>query len=915
MKNLYIIRDSNYSDVKFAEKFSEINKKILKENLCLDGSVLETAIGKIVDESTVVYFTERKTVKMVSALYKIFKQRSSSFIIVSDLNPDSLPDELKNYPSIITVEKKEFSPKALTSFLNLFSKANRHDNNVEASISPEFNISLERIFENKGVGVTLADFSGKIFKCNKAFCSLLMYSENEIYNKRFIDLTYEDDIKEAENLYDQLVKGKREHYSVEKRYVRKDGKIIWCDLTVALIKDNESNNIYTLGLSVDISARKEIEQKLKVEENFSLTLMNNTTDSVYFKDLESKFIKVNKTALRKFGLKNESRIIGKSDFDFFSVEHAQKAYNDEQKIIKSGKALIGIEEKEIWEDGKITYVSTTKLPLKDPAGNIIGTFGITRDITKQKVAEINLAKEKERAELIYRLIPSAIFTVDNDKIITGWNERAEEITGFKYKEVIGQHCSKIAYEPCETVCGLWNNDHPKPILGQRCKIRTKDGRILSVSKNVDFMKDENGKIVGGIESFEDITSKVELERIQNAQFQISEAMHSTPDITTLYKKIHDVVRGLMDAENFYIALYDDKEEIISFPYFVDEFDETPAPRKLKRGLTEYVLKTGKEILVDKEKDKELTEKGEVELMGEMQSIWLGVPLKIEDKVIGVMAVQDYTNENIYGEKERQILLFVSEQIAIAIDRKRYHDELKKYSEELNQLNITKDKFFSIIAHDLKNPFITLLGFSDMLLHEFDDLTEEEKLTYISDIRNSAKLSHELLENLLDWSRSQTGKISYEPHLFDIHELVKRNVLLLDPMAKSKSIHLICEVDPNNIVYADYEMINTVIRNLISNAVKFTNPDGEIRIYIINNESELSLYVKDNGVGMNKKTLNKLFMLGEQHTTKGTSEEKGTGLGLILCKEFVENNRGRISAESELGKGTTFCFTLPTSQPK
>lgn len=301
------------------------------------------------------------------------------------------------------------------------------------------------------------------------------------------------------------------------------------------------------------------------------------------------------------------------------------------------------------------------------------------------------------------------------------------------------------------------------------------------------------------------------------------------------------------------------------------------------------------------------------MIGEMQSIWLGIPLKIQHKVIGVMAVQDYRNEKVYGEKERQILMFVSEQIASAIDKKRSSEALEKYSEELNQLNITKDKFFSIIAHDLKNPFITLLGFSDMLIHEYDELTEEEKLQYITEIRNSAKSSHELLENLLEWSRSQTGRLEYEPHQFDIYELVRRNFLLLNPMAKSKGIQLICEVKENTQVFADFDMINTVIRNLISNAVKFTNKEGNIKISTASKDGLLKLCVCDNGVGMDEKALDNLFKLGEQNTSRGTSKETGTGLGLILCKEFIEKNLGEIWAESEVGKGTTFCFTIPINE--
>ncbi|KAB2844556.1 MAG: PAS domain S-box protein, partial [Melioribacteraceae bacterium] len=691
--------------------------------------------------------------------------------------------------NIELIYSEDFNASSLSRFVNLFIKTKNNLKTVPQENSREFNFTLGKIFNNTGVGVTLADYQGKIIKCNEAFCKMLNFTKEELYKMKFSDFTFHADRPKVIKLFNELLKGKIDYYSIEKRYVRKDGNIVWGDLTVAMIKSEDNKHQFSLGLVIDITSQKEANEKLKKAQDLSYTLLNNIPDSIYFKDLESRFIKVNNSAVKKLGFNSEEEVIGKTDFDIFKKVHAYKAYEDEQRIIKTGEPLVGVEEIEVWQDGKITHASTTKLPLKDDNGNIIGTFGITRDITERK----------------------------------------------------------------------------------------------------------------------------EFEEIQKAQYKISEAVHSTPNIMTLYKKIHDVVRELMHAENFYIALYDEKTELISFPYFVDEYDAPPATRKLKKGLTEYVLKTGVDVLVDREKDEELKRKGEVELIGELQSIWLGIPLKIGDKVIGVMAVQDYKNDKVYGEKERQILLFVSEQIAIAIDKKRNAEALEKYSEELNQLNITKDKFFSIIAHDLKNPFITLLGFSDMLIHEYDELTEEEKLQYITEIRNSAKSSHELLENLLEWSRSQTGGLKYEPHQFDIYELVRRNFLLLNPMAKSKGIKLICEVNENTEVFADFDMINTVIRNLISNAVKFTNKDGEIKISAVSADGFLKLCVCDNGVGMDKKTLDKLFKLGEQHTSRGTSKETGTGLGLILCKEFIEKNYGKIWAESEIGKGTTFCFTIPINK--
>ncbi|MFA5805430.1 MAG: GAF domain-containing sensor histidine kinase, partial [Melioribacteraceae bacterium] len=411
----------------------------------------------------------------------------------------------------------------------------------------------------------------------------------------------------------------------------------------------------------------------------------------------------------------------------------------------------------------------------------------------------------------------------------------------------------------------------------------------------------------------DFTERIRSEKIRQALYEISEAAYTASDMSTLYKRIHEEIAKLMSVKNIYIALYDDKADIISFPYFIDEFDPPQSPKKPGKGLTEYILRKGEACLITPQRDLELRKTGETELIGAPSAIWLGVPLKLGGKTIGVIVVQDYENEKAYGEEEEEILTFVSEQIAQVIERKRNSDAVKKYTEELKLLNSTKDKFFSIIAHDLKNPFVTILGFSDLLLSDYAELSDEERKYYIEEMKKSAEISHSLLQNLLQWSRSQTGRIELSPQKLNLFNIVNDNLDLLRASAERKQIRIEYNLTENISAFADEDMLNTIIRNLITNAIKFTNKGGLISINAVQTNGLAEITVSDTGVGMNESVRNNLFKLDATHSTSGTESEAGTGLGLILCKEFVEKNGGTIKVESEFGKGSRFIFTLPTAQ--
>ncbi len=271
---------------------------------------------------------------------------------------------------------------------------------------------------------------------------------------------------------------------------------------------------------------------------------------------------------------------------------------------------------------------------------------------------------------------------------------------------------------------------------------------------------------------------------------------------------------------------------------------------------------------------------------------------------------------LHKRKANRILSAQKEEIEKQnIEIQNQAEELKTKNKKLNELNATKDKFFSIIAHDLKSPFSALLGFSNLLLKNYQKYDETKRKKYLKFINDSLIKAYRLLENLLSWSHSQTGLIDFSPVKINIKILIDEIILLLTEIAGKKNIKLLANIENGLFVYADKNMIETVIRNLVSNALKFTPKNGEISINtrFVTDENEQNftqISVEDSGVGISPEIQSKLFKITEAISTKGTENEAGTGLGLILCKEFVEKHSGKIWMKSEPGKGSSFYFTIP-----
>jgi len=325
-----------------------------------------------------------------------------------------------------------------------------------------------------------------------------------------------------------------------------------------------------------------------------------------------------------------------------------------------------------------------------------------------------------------------------------------------------------------------------------------------------------------------------------------------------------------------------------FGYGIEEFNNIHMLDITHPSEIEHSLQIMKEVLQDKSFKYRKFEKKYLRKNGE--TFW------------GFVIITPIKDEN---EK----LTFLIAQLQDITKRKNAEAKLIKYAEELKELNQSKDKFFSIISHDLRSPFNALLGISEYATQFFDDLSKEEIKESIENIHSSAKKVYNLMQNLLEWTQIQTGGLEFEKSEIDLYDISESILGLYKETADSKNIELTSNISNSIFLYADLYMIETVLRNLVSNGINFTHPGGSVSISAAGKNDLVEVTVEDNGVGIAPDDQKKLFRIDEQYRTDGTANEKGTGLGLILCKDFVEKNNGTISVESELNKGSKFTFAV------
>lgn len=380
------------------------------------------------------------------------------------------------------------------------------------------------------------------------------------------------------------------------------------------------------------------------------------------------------------------------------------------------------------------------------------------------------------------------------------------------------------------------------------------------------------------------------------------------DISILLTEWTDEINSaLLKNETFCVAVFSTDRELL--------FANNSMTALFKGEPADSLLNPSFETLLEKDATDTLVFEGFLTLgdfFSVNTSIWTQVYRK-KDKILivgGVNAVQLLEQNEIMHQLNREINNLQRELIKEKHKLENTLAQLNQTNQKLHEVNATKDQFISILGHDLKNPFTTLLGFSNLLITRFDQYERETIKRHLETINKTSSQIYNLLNNLLEWSRIQGDKVAFNPETTNIYLLVQETYDLFTYMAKAKQITIEMDVAEDIEVQIDREMIKTVIRNLLNNAIKFTPEDGKINISATKKEAFVHVKVSDTGAGMKQKTLNKLFKIGEIESRPGTDGERGTGFGLLLCKEFIDKHGGEIWAESEVGKGSSFKFTIP-----
>ena len=540
------------------------------------------------------------------------------------------------------------------------------------------------LFEGVPVGLYRGALSGQILDANPALIELLGYPSRESLMAVNIRDVYAD-ASMRRTLLEKLER-EGEVHDLELRWKRYGGQIITVRVSARPIRDPSGRLLHYEGVVEDVTERKRSREELQESNQFRQEIIQGAGEGIVVLDRDLRYIVFNRYMEKMTGLPAD-RVLGRRCVDAFPFLREHGISELLQRAIAGETVSSSDVPYTIAETGHSGWAIGTYGPHRNTAGQVVGVIGMVHDVTERRRAEQALRESEERFRLMADAAPVMIWTDDAEGMTTYFNKPWLDFTGRKIEQELGLGSrDNIHPDDVERFAGVYAQAQAQRRAFQtEYRLRRRDGEYRWMLETAMPRFTTAGAFEGFIGSVIDLTERKQNERIQSALYRIAARASSAEDIDTFFAAVHEIVGELMYAKNFYVALYDAATETLSFPYCVDEVDPTPAPRPLRRGLTEYVLRRGEPLLMPDESFSDLLATGEVEVVGSPSVDWLGVPLKVAGSTFGVLVVQSYDPRFRYGETEKDVLTFVSQQIAVAVDRKRAQERLRDSEERYRLL--------------------------------------------------------------------------------------------------------------------------------------------------------------------------------------------------------------------------------------
>ncbi|HEY8995246.1 MAG TPA: PAS domain S-box protein [Lacunisphaera sp.] len=763
------------------------------------------------------------------------------------------------------------------------------------------------VFESMPVGAALARHypDGRIERiindAHLRICGLTREQDQQpdIYRQ----ITHPDDHARQMELERKLEAEGSGGMTMEKRYLRLDGSLVWVTYFLQR-RQNPDGSVDRLTMVVEITKRKRAEARLAEASGLLDAMMDNMPDLIYFKDRESRFVRFSKSYLQFIRLPSPEMLYGKTDADIFAAEHAQAALLDEQEIIRTGRPIIGKLERETYPDRPATWALTTKMPWRDGAGEIVGTFGISKNVTVLKETEEKLAYERDQLRALLDAVPDAIYFKDLEsrfvvvsrsklrdalKRVPDLRERrvarglsrgvpeAELLTGLTDFDTFQNDDARLAFVDEQQIIATG-----EAIVGKLARETYLDGTSCWWLSSKMPWRNQEGRIIGTFGISKDLTDVIETEeRLAHEQARLQFIFEAMPVGVALDRRYPDGrhERVINDAHVQICGLTREQDQQPGIYSRITHPDDRARQDEFIRLIEDGSLRQYS------------MEKRYIRPDGEV--VWV------------VLSFQRRKNED--GSVED---LYTVVDIT---ELKRAEEELRHAKAVAEAANRAKTEFMANMSHEIRTPMNGVVGVVDLLLKS--KLTPRQR-ELAAIVRGSADALLIIINDILDISKISAGKLQLEPVPFNLLRIVEESAAILAPRAHAKGLELVVRYKPGvpNYFIGDPARIRQVLLNLAGNAVKFTDK-GHIIIEVgceppAGGRIPIRLQVIDTGIGVAPEAVGRLFQKYEQADVGIARRFGGTGLGLAISRELVELMGGEVGVTSIPGRGSTFHAILP-----